>query len=114
MRKVRSGVTTTIDEERLTDTGAALAKSTRRATVGLFVAGSATVNDFTELLANGLPATSKYLTVLDHGGLIQRGHNAEFRHRTLHATHTRAVASCADQNQPIREERFDRMQQHLQ
>ncbi len=114
MQKVRSGVTTTIDEERLTDTVAALAKSTRRATLGLFAADSATMNNFTELLADELPATSKDLTVRDRYGLMQRSRNGKFRQRTLHELHIWDAASCADDYRLIWEERFDRMQQDLQ
>ena len=107
-------MTTTIDEVHLTGTVAALAKSTRLDTVGLFAAGSATVNDFAELLADGLLATSKHIPVLDRAGLMQRGRNGKFRQRTLHATHICDVTSGAEQHRPVREERFDWMQQHLQ
>ena len=106
-------MTTTIDEVRLTNTFAALANSTRQSTLGPLAAGSAAATNFTELLTDELPATSKHLTVLDGAGLLQQVRNAKFRQRTLHATHICDVASGAEQYRPIWEERFDWMQQHL-
>lgn len=105
---------TTINEEQLTDTFAALANSTRRAILGRLAAGAATVSEIAEPFDVGLPAISKHLTVLERAGLVQRGRNAKFRPCTLDASPIRDVASWADQYRPIWEERFDRMEQHLQ
>ena len=104
---------TVTDDERLTDTFAALANSTRRAILGRLAAGAATVGEIAEPFDVGLPAISKHLTVLERAGLVQRGRNAKFRPCTLDASPIRDVASWADQYRPVWEERFDRMEQHL-
>ena len=104
---------TAIDDERLTDTFAALANSTRRAILGRLAAGAATVGEIAEPFDVGLPAISKHLSVLERAGLVQRGRNARFRPCTLDASPIRDVASWADQYRPVWEERFDRMEQHL-
>ena len=105
---------TAIDDEQLTDTFAALANSTRRAILGRLALGAATVSEIAEPFDVGLPAISKHLTVLERAGLVQRGRNAKFRPCTLDASPIRDVASWADQYRPVWEERFDRMEQHLQ
>lgn len=104
---------TAIDDERLTDTFAALANSTRRAILGRLAEGAATVSEIAEPFDVGLPAISKHLTVLERAGLVQRGRNAKFRPCTLDASPIRDVASWADQYRSVWEERFDRMEQHL-
>ena len=104
---------TTIDDQQLTDTFAALANSTRRAILGRLALGAATVSEIAEPFDVGLPAISKHLTVLERAGLVQRGRNAKFRPCTLDASPIRDVASWADQYRPVWEERFDRMEHHL-
>lgn len=105
---------TVIDDEQLTETFAALANATRRAILQRLALGAATVSEIAQPFDVGLPAISKHLTVLELAGLVQRGRNAKFRPCTLDASPIRDVASWADQYRPVWEERFDRMEQHLQ
>ena len=107
-------MTAVIEDERLTETFAALANSTRRAILERLVSGAATVGEIAEPFDVGLPAISKHLTVLERAGLVQRGRNAKFRPCTLDASPLRDVASWADRYRPVWEERFDRMERHLE
>ena len=63
---------TAIDEERLSETFAALANSTRRAIVVRLAEGEATVNELAEPFELTLPAISKHIKVLEQAGLVVR------------------------------------------
>ena len=58
----------TIDEDRLSETFAALASTTRRAILARLAQGDATVNELAEPFAVTLPAISKHLKVLERAG----------------------------------------------
>ena len=62
-----------VDDDRLDETFAALANSTRRAILSRLVQGEANVNELAEPFDLTLPAISKHLKVLEHAGLIVRG-----------------------------------------
>ncbi|MEM8747515.1 MAG: metalloregulator ArsR/SmtB family transcription factor [Actinomycetota bacterium] len=102
-----------LDDERLDETFSALANSTRRAILGRLAQGEATVNELAEPFAMTLPAISKHLKVLENAGLIERGRRAQFRPCTLDPEPLVAVASWTDQYRHIWEERFDRLERHL-
>ncbi|MEM9038832.1 MAG: metalloregulator ArsR/SmtB family transcription factor [Actinomycetota bacterium] len=102
-----------LDDERLDETFAALANSTRRAILGRLAHGEATVNELAEPFAMTLPAISKHLKVLESAGLIERGRRAQFRPCTLDPEPLEAVASWTDQYRHIWEDRFDRLDRHL-
>jgi DNA-binding transcriptional ArsR family regulator len=102
-----------IDEERLSETFAALANSTRRALLARLATGEATVNELAEPFALSLPAISKHLKVLEKAGLIQRDRRAQFRPCALDAAPLAEVSSWAEQYRAVWEARFDRMDQHL-
>lgn len=106
-------VTTTIDDDRLSETFAALANSTRRAILERLAEGDATVTELAEPFDMQLPAVSKHLKVLERAGLIVRGQQAQYRPCALEAAPLEAVSSWADQYRPIWEARFDRMEDHL-
>jgi DNA-binding transcriptional ArsR family regulator len=69
----------TIDEDRLSETFAALANSTRRAILARLADGAATVNELAEPFAMTLPAISKHIKVLERAGLVLRGQRAQYR-----------------------------------
>jgi DNA-binding transcriptional ArsR family regulator len=106
-------VPTTIDQERLTETFAALASSTRRAILARLADGAATVNELAEPFDLTLPAISKHIKVLERAGLVRRGHRAQYRPCALDASPLEAVSDWAEQYRSVWEDRFDRMDEYL-
>ncbi|MEO8693557.1 MAG: metalloregulator ArsR/SmtB family transcription factor [Acidimicrobiales bacterium] len=102
-----------IAEDRLSETFAALANSTRRAILARLAQGEANVNELAEPFAMTLPAISKHLKVLERAGLIVRGHRAQFRPCALDATRLEEIATWAEQYRPVWEARFDRMDDYI-
>ena len=76
---------TAIDEDRLSETFAALANSTRRAILARLAEGEATVNELAEPFEMTLPAISKHIKVLERAGLVVRGQRAQYRPCALDA-----------------------------
>src|SRR3974390_865239 len=99
----------TIDEDRLSETFAALANSTRRAILTRLAHGEATVNELAEPFDMTLPAISKHIKVLERAGLIVRGQRAQYRPCALNAAPLADVSSWAEQYRPVWESRFGRM-----
>jgi len=106
-------MSTAVDDEKLDETFAALANSTRRAIVARLATGEATVNELAEPFDLTLPAISKHIKVLERAGLIVRGHRAQYRPCTLDATPLEEVSTWAEQYRPVWQARFDRMDQIL-
>lgn len=102
-----------IDDERLDETFAALANSTRRALLARLVEGEATVNQLAAPFAMTLPAISKHIKVLERAGLIERSRNAQFRPCRLDPGPLAEVASWTELYRPIWEARFDRLSDYL-
>ena len=101
------------DEDRLTQTFAALANSTRRAILARLAQGEATVNELAEPFNMSLPAISKHIKVLERAGLIIQGQKAQYRPCTLAATPLKEVSQWTEQYRPIWEARFERMDAYL-
>src|SRR5437762_13869070 len=106
-------MTTAIDEDRLSETFAALANSTRRAILARLAAGEATVNELAEPFELTLPAISKHIKVLERAGLVTRGQQAQYRPCALDAAPLQAVSAWAEQYRALWEARFDRMDDYL-
>ena len=106
-------MTLTIDDNRLDDTFAALANSTRRAILARLAQGEANVNELAEPFAMTLPAISKHIKVLERAGLVMRGHRAQYRPCTLDATRLEEISTWAEQYRPVWEARFDRMDDYI-
>ncbi len=104
---------TAIDEDRLDETFAALANSTRRAILARLADGAATVNELAEPFDMKLPAISKHIKVLERAGLVVRGREAQYRPCALDAAPLKDISSWAEQYRPIWESRFDRMDDYL-
>jgi DNA-binding transcriptional ArsR family regulator len=104
---------TMVDEDRLTDTFAALANATRRAILTRLAQGEATVNELAGPFDLTLPAISKHIKVLERAGLVVRGQRAQYRPCTLNAAALVEVSSWADQYRRIWEDRFNRMDDHI-
>jgi DNA-binding transcriptional ArsR family regulator len=106
-------MTVTIDEDRLSDTFAALANSTRRAILARLAEGAATVNELAEPFEMTLPAISKHIKVLERAGLVRRGQRAQYRPCALDAAPLEQISTWAQQYRPVWEARFDRMDDYL-
>src|SRR5947208_7885040 len=102
-----------IDEERLSETCAALANSTRRAILSRLADGAATVNQLAEPFDLTLPAISKHIKVLERAGLVVRGQQAQYRPCTLDPAPLEEISAWAEQYRPVWEARFDRMDGYL-
>jgi len=102
------------NDDRLTQTFAALANSTRRAILArLANEGEMTVNQLAEPFSLSLPAISKHIKVLERAGLIEQGQNAQFRPCTIDVEPLVEVSRWTDQYRHIWEKRFDQMDQYL-
>ena len=106
-------MTIAIDEDRLSETFAALANSTRRAILARLAEGAATVNELAAPFEMTLPAISKHIKVLERAGLVLRGQRAQYRPCALDATPLEEVSTWAEQYRPVWEARFDRMDDYL-
>src|SRR4051812_19973279 len=104
---------TGIDDERLSETFAALANSTRRAILARLANGAATVNELAEPFEMTLPAISKHIKVLERAGLVRRAQRAQYRPCALDAAPLEEISSWAEQYRPVWEARFDRMHDYL-
>lgn len=102
---------TTLDP--LSETLSALADPTRRAILARLSSGEATVNELAEPFAISLPAVSKHLKVLERAGLITRGRSAQWRPCRLDAAPLQTIDRWLDDFRTLWEDRFDRLQAHL-
>ena len=102
-----------VDDDRLTETFAALANPTRRTILSRLAEGPASVNELAAPLALTLPAVSKHIKVLERAGLVSRGRHAQFRPCSLEPGPLEEIATWAEQYRPIWEERLDRMDAYL-
>ena len=106
------------DEDKLSQTFAALANPTRRAILARLAKGEATVNELAEpFLAEpfhmSLPAISQHIKVLERAGLVTQGQKAQYRPCTIEAAPLQEISRWTEQYRPIWEERFDRMDDYL-
>jgi DNA-binding transcriptional ArsR family regulator len=106
-------MTTAIDDDRLSETFAALANSTRRAILARLAQGEATVNELAEPFEMTLPAVSKHIKVLEQAGLVVQGKRAQFRPCALDATRLEEISTWAEQYRPVWEARFDRIDDYV-
>lgn len=101
------------DEDRLTETFAALANSTRRAILARLAEGEANVNEIAEPFDLTLPAVSKHIKVLARAGLVVRGQRAQYRPCALDAKPLEEISTWTEQYRPVWEARFERMNDYL-
>src|SRR5262245_23077768 len=107
------GLAGLVDEERLDETFAALANTTRRAILARLAEGAATVNELAEPFALTLPAVSKHIKVLEQAGLIVRARQAQYRPCALDPEPLREVSTWAEQYRSVWEDSFERMDAYL-
>src|SRR5690349_4010191 len=114
MRKLRdSPMALAVDEDRLDETFAALANSTRRAILTRLAEGAASVNELAEPFAMTLPAISKHIKVLDRAGLVVRARRAQYRPCALDPAPLEEISSWAQRCRTDWESRLDRMDEYL-
>jgi DNA-binding transcriptional ArsR family regulator len=104
---------TTMTEERLDAAFAALADPTRRAIVSRLSRGDATVNELAAPFEMSLPGISKHLKVLERGGLISRGRDAQFRPCHLEVDALDGALEWIGEHRRVWDERFDKLDEHL-
>jgi DNA-binding transcriptional ArsR family regulator len=101
------------DNDRLSQTFAALANSTRRAILARLAEGEATVNELAEPFKMTLPAISRHIKVLERAGLITQGQKAQYRPCTIDITPVEEISRWTEQYRPLWEARFDRMDAYI-
>ena len=101
------------DNDKLSQTFAALANSTRRAILARLAQGEATVNELAEPFDMSLPAISKHIKVLERAGLIVKGQKAQYRPCTIDATPLKEISAWTEQYRHIWEARFDQMDDYI-
>jgi DNA-binding transcriptional ArsR family regulator len=106
-------VTLVIEDDRLSETFAALANSTRRAILARLAEGEANVNELAAPFALTLPAVSKHIKVLVRAGLVVRGQRAQYRPCALDAAPLEQISTWAERYRPVWEARFDRMDDYI-
>ena len=102
-----------IEEDRLSETFAALANTTRRAILARLAEGEANVNELAEPFDLTLPAISKHIKVLERAGLVVRGQRAQYRPCTLDPSPLEQVSTWAERYRPVWEARFERMSDYI-
>jgi DNA-binding transcriptional ArsR family regulator len=106
-------MTLALDDDRLSETFAALANATRRAILARLAEGEANVNELAEPFALTLPTISKHIKVLERAGLIVRGHRAQYRPCTLDPSPLAEISSWTEQCRTVWETRFNRLDGYL-
>ena len=101
------------EDDRLSQTFAALANSTRRAILARLAEGETTVNELAAPFAMSLPAISKHIKVLERAGLVTQGQKAQYRPCTLDVTPLEEISQWTEQYRLIWEARFDRMDSYI-
>ena len=103
----------TSEDDRLSQTFAALANTTRRAILARLAEGEATVNELAEPFDMSLPAISKHIKVLERAGLITQGQKAQYRPCTIDVTPLEEISEWTEQYRHIWEARFDQMDDYI-
>jgi DNA-binding transcriptional ArsR family regulator len=101
------------DDDRLSQTFAALANTTRRAILARLAEGEATVNELAEPFNMSLPAISQHIKVLERAGLITQGQKAQYRPCTLDPTPLKEISNWTEQYRHIWEARFDQLEAYI-
>ncbi len=101
------------DDDRLSQTFAALANSTRRAILARLAEGEATVNELAKPFNMSLPAISQHIKVLERAGLITQGQKAQYRPCTIDVTPLQEISTWTERYRHIWEASFDRMDDYI-
>lgn len=99
--------------DALSATFAALADPTRRAILARLASGEASVKELAEPFDISLQAVSKHLKMLERGGLIIRGKNAQWRPCRLRPKGLKEVDIWLEDFRRYWDGRFDRLDTYL-
>jgi len=99
--------------DHLSATFGALADPTRRAILARLTLGEASVKELAEPFAISLQAISKHLKVLERGGLIVRGREAQWRPCRIEVSALREVDDWLLRYRQLWEDRLDRLGEYL-
>jgi DNA-binding transcriptional ArsR family regulator len=99
--------------DALSATFGALADPTRRAILARLATGEASVKELAEPFDMSLQAISKHLKVLERGGLIVRGREAQWRPCRIETRALREVDDWLVRYRRLWEERLDRLGEYL-
>src|ERR671923_1271758 len=99
--------------DQLSTTFAALADPTRRAILARLATGECSVTELAEPFDMSMPAVSKHLRVLERGGLIVRGREAQWRPCRIQPKPLKEADGWIERYRDIWEQRFDRLDAHL-
>ncbi len=99
--------------DRLSATFGALADPTRRAILARLALGEASVKELAEPFDMSLQAISKHLKMLERGGLIARGREAQWRPCRLEVSALREVDGWLLRYRQLWEDRLDRLGEYL-
>jgi DNA-binding transcriptional ArsR family regulator len=102
-----------IDEDRLSETFAALSSPTRRAILARLAVGEANVNELAEPFNLTLPAISKHIKVLERAGLVRRTQRAQYRPCALDPAPLEEISAWAWQCRAAWQARFDQLDDYL-
>jgi DNA-binding transcriptional ArsR family regulator len=105
---------TTIEEDELSRTFAALADPTRRAILARLAEGELTVNELAQPFDISLQAISKHLKVLERAGLITRGRAAQWRPSRLEVAPLEKATDWIERYREAWADRFDRLDAEIQ
>ena len=100
--------------DHLSQTFAALADPTRRASLARLSTGVYSVSELAEPFDMSLPAVSKHLQVLERAGLIGRQRDAQWRRCHVNAAPLKDVVDWAEHYRHLWEGRLDRLDSYLQ
>jgi DNA-binding transcriptional ArsR family regulator len=100
-------------ETQLDATFTALAHPARRAILRRLGRGETSVKELARPLKMSLPAVSKHLKMLDKGGLISRGKDAQWRPCRLEPEALNQASGWLAEQRKIWESRLDRLENYL-
>ncbi|MQA91108.1 MAG: metalloregulator ArsR/SmtB family transcription factor [Gemmatimonas sp.] len=100
--------------ERLDQTFAALADSTRRAILERLAHGEASVGEIAGPFHVSRPAISKHLRVLERAGLVRRAHEGRMSRCELEASPMREAADWVERYRVFWEGRLDALQRYVE
>jgi DNA-binding transcriptional ArsR family regulator len=92
----------------------ALADPTRRAILARLALGEVSVKELAAPFDMSLQAVSKHLKVLERGGLIMRGREAQWRPCRIHPQALKSVDEWLDDYRRLWEARLDRLAEYLE
>jgi len=107
-------MTTTVVEDHLSLTFAALADPTRRGILARLADGEASVTELAEPFAMSQQAISKHLKVLERAGLVSRSSHAQYRPCRLEPGRLDSASEWIDRHRKVWDDRLDRMDDHIQ